>query len=78
MKLSPGCGEMIGKIVKFNKSMHGLKQASHEISFTLIPQVADGYASLLWFRAVSHRYLLFPDDGFTVSHHSKDNSLGLC
>ena len=30
MRLSEGCSELSGKIVKLNKSLHGLRQASRQ------------------------------------------------
>lgn len=41
MKLFPGCAELSGKIVKFNESLYGLKQASHESHQLLTTNLLD-------------------------------------
>ena len=48
MKLPPGCGSMSGKVVRLNKSLYGLKQASR----TFLQEISVGPEED-WFRAVS-------------------------
>ena len=36
MKLPPGCGSMSGKVVRLNKSLYGLKQASRRFYKRLV------------------------------------------
>ena len=48
MKLPPGCGSMSGKVVRLNKSLYGLKQASR----TFHKKISVG-PEKDWFRAVS-------------------------
>ena len=36
MKLPPGCGSMSGKVVRLNKSLYGLKQASRTLYKRLV------------------------------------------
>ena len=46
MRLPPGCGEMLGKIVRLNRSLYGLKQASRSWHNHLLTHMTVSYTHL--------------------------------
>ena len=76
MRLPPGCGEMPGKIIKLNRSLYGLKQASrswhnhpitHTKSLGFVQSLADAYVlRLVQSGSVSIVTVVHVDDIFAV------------